>query len=332
MSLRAVAFACLVAVVSSETVYDPPEAGTALDAVEKALNQIVQNPHLPAAQLAAAKKVVADVEGTVEFLESAKGKALSKKEKGVKVMAAVKELQNLQTSWQQVTMTKVADHKADLMKQLQAKQAALTKEMKEMKVLNLEMALAKKKLALQKLIDMKHAKDMAASQQESAKDIAAKEEMIANVLKMAKEVQASKVTNASMTHAVKNVAESNPKLLATVNAYLEGRMKTLSANMATLDAAEKKRGAEIKATLEGSVSTKVNAEELKKNKAMLDMLMKKEHRNFLKTRATLSSEYNELDEAVKSIKKGDVSGLSKVMGHMQGEMKSLQAKSHKFLY
>merc|ERR1719181_2006675 len=107
-----------------------------------------------------------------------------------------------------------------------------------MKVLNLEKALAEKKLALENLIEAKQAKD---AHQEDAKAIAAKEEMIANVLKMAKDMQYSKNANASMTHAVKNVAEGKPKLLATVTSYLDGRMKTLSGNMAEIDAAQKKR-------------------------------------------------------------------------------------------
>jgi len=334
MALRVAVIACVAAVCAGVTVYDPPEAGAALDAVENALKAIVSNPHLPAAQLAAAKKCVADVESTVEFLESAKGKALSKKEKGAKVMAAIKELQDLQTSWQSVSMHMVADKKTELMKQLKAKEAEMAKDMKMMKVLNLEKALAEKKLALQKLIDMKNAK---AVKQEDAKEIAAREEMVANVLKMAKDLQSSKGANSSMTHAVKNVADGKPKLLATVNTYLQGRMATLTANMAKLDAAQKKNEDMIRAAMAGksAVMQKGNKDddaELKKSTAMLNMLIKKEQRNYKKVRAPLQSEYTELADAVKSIKKGDVSGLSKVMAHMQGEMKSLQAKSKKFLY
>merc|ERR1719482_1006001 len=119
---------------------------------------------------------------------------------------------------------------------------------------------------------MKHAKE---AKQEDDKEIAAREEMIAKVLKMAKDVQSSKGANASMTHAVKNVTEGNPKLLSTVSAYLDGRMKTLSGNMAQLDAAEKKREEEIKATLAEPAGAKGNAEELKKSMAQLDAAEKK---------------------------------------------------------
>jgi hypothetical protein len=293
MSLRVVILACVAAVYSSVTVYNPPEAGNALDALESALNKIVSNTHLPASQLAAAKKVVVDVESTVQFLESAKGKALSKEAHGAKVMAAIKELQDLQDSWQKASEAKVTDRRAKLEKKLQEKQAELAKDMKMMKVLNLEKALAEKKLKLQTLIDSKREGD---AKKEDAKEIAAREEMIANVLKMAKEVQSSHGTNATMTHAVKTVAEGKPKLLATVNSYLEGRMKTISASMATIDAAEKKREGEIKATLGGAEGTKANAEELKKSEAILNMLMKKEKRNYMKMRATLQTEYNELEK------------------------------------
>merc|ERR1719420_1239298 len=145
-------------------------------------------------------------------------------------------------------MTNVADKKAELLKQLQEKEAELAKDQKMMKVLNLEKKLAEKKLALQKLIDAKHAKDAAAAQQEDAKELAKHEEMVASLVKMAKELQSSKGANASMTHAVKKVADGKPKLLESVNAYLQGRMKTLSTNMADLDGKEKQREAMIKST------------------------------------------------------------------------------------
>merc|ERR1711924_75093 len=166
---------------------------------------------------------------------------------------------------------------------------------------------------------------------EDAKTVADREEMIANVLKLAKDVQSSKGAKATMTHAVKSVGETNPKLLAQVSNYLQSRMKTLSGNMADIDSSMKKREEEINTTLK-EAGPKADAAEMKKSKAMLDMLVKKHKRQYKKMRAGLQSEYNELDSAMKSIKKGDVAGLSKVMTHMQSEMKSLQAKSHKFLY
>merc|ERR1719454_2702257 len=211
------------------------------------------------------------------------------------------------------------------MKQLKEKEAELEKDKKMMKVLNLEKALAEKKLALDNLVEQKQKK---AKEEEDAKEVAKREEMIASVLKMAKDVQSSKAGKASMTHAVKKVAGGNAKGLANVQSYLEGRMKTLSGNMKDLDAAQKKREDMIKATL-GDKAAKSDDKELKKNTAILNMLMKKEQRNYKKVRATFQSEYKELEDAVNSIKKGDVAALSKVMSHMQNEMK---AKSNKFLY
>jgi hypothetical protein len=243
-------------------------------------------------------------------------------------MAAVKQLQDLQTEWQKHGKANVADKKAELMKELEGKKALLAKEMKEMKVLNLEKALAEKKLKLQNLIEAKQAEQ---AHKEDTKTIADREEMIANVLKLAKDVESSKGAKASMTRAVKNVAETNPKLLAQVSTYLQGRMKTLSGNMADIDSSMKKREDEIKATLT-EAGSKIDTAEMKKSKAMLDMLVKKEKRQYKKMSAGLQSEYNELDTAMKSIKKGDIAGLSKVMTHMQSEMKNTQAKSHKFLY
>merc|ERR1719487_319831 len=113
--------------------------------------------------------------------------------------------------------------------------------------------------------------------------------MIASVLKMAKDVQSSKAGKASMTHAVKHVAGGNAKVLANVQSYLEGRMKTLSGNMKDLETAEKKREDMIKATL-GDKAAKSDDKELKKNTAILNMLMKKEQRNYKKVRATFQSE------------------------------------------
>jgi len=330
MALRAVLFACLAVASTSVTVYDPPEAGPALDAVEKALASIVSNPHLPKAMMAEAKKAVANVEDTVHFLESKEGKALSKAERGAKVMSAIKQLQDLQSSWQKASTVSIADRKAALMKQLKDKEAELVKDKKMMKVLNLEKALAEKKLALQKLIEQKQ---NAAATKESEKETKEQDDMVANVLFMARTLASAKGASAKMSDAVKKATEDKPKLLATVSTYINGRMAILSSNMKQIDDAQKKREAEIKATLggdaAGAAKTKEEKEEMKKSQAILTMLMKKEARNAKKMRAGLQSEYNELSSAAAEIKKGDLQKLAEVMQHMQGEKK---AKSGKFLY
>jgi len=335
MALRVVIVACLTAVSCSVMVYDPPEAGPALDAVEKALASIVDNPHLPASMMAGAKKAVASVEDTIHFLESANGKALTKEARGAKVMAAIKQLDDLQSSWQKASASTVADRKAALMKQLAEKEAELVKDKKMMKVLNLEKALAEKKLALQKLIEQKQ---NAAASKESEKATKEQDDMVANVLDMEKTLmteQSTSKTGASvkMSDAVKKATANKPKLLATVSTFINGRMAILSANMKTIDEAQKKREAEIKATLggdaAGAAKTQEEKEEMKKSQAILTMLMKKEARNGKKMRAGLQSEYNELSSAAAEIKKGDLQKLSEVMQHMQTEKK---AGSKKFLY
>jgi len=328
--LRAVLVACLAIVSTSMTVYDPPEAGPALDAVEKALATIVNNPHLPKPMMVMAKKAVANVEDTVHFLESKEGKALSKAERGAEVMSAIKQLQDLQSSWQKASSESISDRKAALMKQLKEKEAELVKDKKMMKVLNLEKALAEKKLALQKLIEQKQ---NAAAKKESEKETKEQDDMVANVLFMERTLASAKGASAKMSDAVKKATEGKPKLLATVSTYLNGRMAILSANMKQIDDAQKKREAEIKATLggdaAGAAKTKEEKEEMKKSQAILTMLMKKEARNAKKMRAGLQSEYNELSSAAAEIKKGDLQKLAEVMQHMQGEKK---AKSGKFLY
>jgi len=330
MALRVVIVACLTAVSCSVMVYDPPEAGPALDAVEQALASIVDNPHLPASMMAGAKKAVASVEDTIHFLESANGKALTKEARGAKVMAAIKQLDDLQSSWQEASASTVADRKAALMKQLAEKEAELVKDKKMMKVLNLEKALAEKKLALQKLIEQKQ---NAAASKESEKATKEQDDMVAKVLEMEKTLATTKGVSAKMSDAVKKATENKPKLLATVSTYINGRMAILSANMKQIDDAQTKREAEIKATLggdaAGAAKTKEEKEEMKKSQAILTMLMKKEARNAKKMRAGIQSEYNELASAVTSIKTGDVKKLSEVMQHMQTATK---AKSQKFLY
>lgn len=330
MSLRVALVSSIVAVCSAVTVYNPPNAGHALDAIEAALSQIVSNKHLSAAQLKSAKKVSADVEKTVAELESEKGKLLSKEAKAAKVTAAIQELQGLQGEWQKEAEQAVSQKKADLMKQLASKEAQLAKEQKMLKVINLEKKLAEKKLALEKLVEMKNEQQRAGAQKEAQKEAAERQEMVANVLNMAKSLQAAQGKNSSMAHAAAKVVDGKPAMLKTVLVHLEGRMSNVSASLAKIDAAEKKREGELKDAMKAPKDGKDDA--ISKGASLLKMLLKKEHRQFEKSRGVLKSEYKELSEAVASIKKGDVAGLTKVMAHMQGEMKALEAKSHKFLY
>jgi len=323
MSLRVVLLASVVA-CSAMTVYNPPNAGVALDAVEKALKNIVNSPNLAKGQLDQAKKVAADVEKTVAELESPEGKKLSKEAKAAKVTASIKELQALQSDWQKNTAQNVAKRKEELMKQLKEKEAELAKDNKMLKVIKLEKQLAEKKLALQKLVEMKNEK---AAAQDMQKKQAAQQEMVANLLKAAKSLQASKGAPAKDSKK-----DSKAATLKGVQTFLEGRIKEVSGSISKLDAAEKKREAEIKAAVGAKVPSNGKTDALDKGKRLLNVLLKKEQRNFKKAQATLKNELHELTGAVTAIKKGDGTALAKVMNHMQGEMKALQAKSQKFLY
>jgi len=330
MSLRAVLLSTIVAACAAVTMYNPPNAGKALDAIEEALSKMVSNPHLSAAQLKSAKAVSASVEKIVAELESSQGKALSKEARAAKVSFAIKALEGLQDEWQKAETKAVSEKKADLMKQLAQKEAELAKEQKMLKVINLEKQLAEKKLALEKLVEMKNSQKQAAAQQEAEKEAAAQQEMVANVLSVAKSLQASKGKGSSTSQAAAKVVDGKPALLKTVLMHLQGRMKNVTDSIAKIDALEKKREAEIKDTLKAPTMGKDDA--IGKGQSLLHMLMKKEHRQFEKSRASLRMEYKDLSESIASIKKGDIAGLTKVMTHMQQEMKSLQAKSHKFLY
>jgi len=303
--------ASLAVTCAAETVYNPPNAGKALDAVEQALSQILKLPHLTKAQLDQAKKVSSDVEKTVAELESPEGKKLSKEAHAAKVTAAIKELQDLQSSFSQSS----TDRKAALMKQLKEKEAELEKDKKMMKVLTLEKKLAEKKLKLQKMIDTKNEQR---AKEQAAKEAADQQEAVAKVVEVAKTMKDGK-----------KLASDK---LKPVMSYLEKREKAATDSLATLDAAEKKRSAEIEALTSAKMPVKDDKDPLAKSQGVLKMLAKKEHRAYLKARAPLASELKELKTAEDSIKKGDVAKLSEVMSHMQGEMKDLQAKSKKFLY
>lgn len=318
MSLRFLVLASGLAACAAVTQYDPPGAGVALDALEKALGNIIKSPNLSKDQLAQAKKVSADVEKTVAELESVEGKKLSKEARAAKVTAAIQELQAMQSDWQKIGDAKVAAQKDKLEKQMKAKQAELAKDMKMLKVLNLEKALAEKKLTLQKLIDSKNKQKAAEAQKEAEKEAAAQAEEVANVLKVAKTLKA-------------DAKPADDKLKGALK-FLEGRVKTVSDQLAVADAEEKKREDQVKALSEQKVPVKDANDPMAKSQGILKMLMKKEHRAYLKATAGLKGELKELNEAVASIKKGDAAALTKVMTHMQAEMKTAQAKSHKFLY
>jgi|Transcript_8987 chromosome segregation ATPase len=308
---------CFFVIGDAATVYDPHHAAKALDDVEKALAQITHLPHLTKAQMAEAKKVTADVEKTVSELESPAGQKLSKEARNAKVTASVKELAHLQTMWSKTADVAIADRKLALERELKEKEEELEKDKKMMKVLTLEKKLAEKKLKLQNMIDQKNAQQ---AKRQAAKEAAEQQAMVSAVMDLAKNMKAAKGKTV--------IAEK----LKPVMSYLENRKKIVSDSLAKIDAEETKREGEISALTSAKMPVKDGKDPLAKSQGMLTMLAKQEHRAYLKARAPIQSELKELNQAVDGIKNGDVAALSKIMGHMQSEMKSLQAKSQKFLY
>jgi len=315
MSLRVVFLTSVVVACSAVAVYDPPDAGVALDAVEKALENIVKSPHLTKTQLAQAKKVSEDVESMVTFLESAEGKKLTKDARATKVKTAIGELQGLQTMWSQEGDKMVATQKAKLMDEMKKKEEELVKDKKLLKVLNLQKALAEKKLALQKLIEKK--KDEATTK-EAEKQAAQQKEIIGDMEALVKSMEAKK--------------KLDDDKVKPVMAYLEERMHKTTATLADMDAANKKQEAEFNGMVTKKMPVQDKTDPLVKAQGVLKMLMKKQQRQFLKAKLPLQSELKELHQAEKAIKENDAASLTKVVTQMQGEMKTAQAKSHKFLY
>jgi len=315
MSLRVVFLASVAVACSAVAVYDPPDAGVALDAVEKALQNIVKSPHLTKTQLAQAKKVSEDVESTVTFLESAEGKKLTKDARAAKVKVSIKELQDLQTMWTKEGDKMIATQKTKLMEEMKKKEEELVKDKKLLKVLNLQKALAEKKLALQKLIEQK--KDAAATK-EAEKQAAQLKEMVGDMESLAKDMVDKK-----------KPADDKVK---PVMAYLEDRVKKAAAKLDDMDAANKKQEAEFNGMVTKKMPAQDKQDPLVKAQGVLKMLMKKQHRQFLKARVPLDNELKELKSAVTAITKNDAASLTKVVAQMQGDMKTAQAKSHKFLY
>jgi len=315
MPLHAVLLACAVVASSAAAVYDPPDAGVSLDVVEKALGALVKNPHLTATQMAQAQKVVDDVEKTAAELGSAAGKKLSKEARAAKVFASIKELKDLQADWSKASTQMVASHKAKLMEEMKAKEDELAKDQKMLKVLNLQKALAEKKLSLQKLIEKKN--DQAAEKvtQEEAKK---KEEMVAKMLEVAKSMQAK--------------TKPADDKVQPVMAYLRGRAKDVNASLAKMEDANTKQEAEMSKMASQKLPVLDQKDPLVKAQSVIKMFMKKQQRQFQKSKLPLENEGKELQHAISAINKGDAAELLKVGTKMQGEMKTLQAKSHKVLY
>jgi len=296
-----------------------------LAAVETALKRVTELPHLSQEQRAAAKKVVADVDATVEEVEAGKliGAARNKR-----VGFAIKELQDLQKDWLHTT---TASKVEALEQEIAAKKALLKKSEVELKMFKLEKELATKKLLLKKLVAEKgQAQDL----EKERKEDSAQEAMVSKLLGVAKALAAAKKPHAAASQQKVPLTAAVPGLSALV-AQLQAQEQKAAAAIKHMDAEEKVREATLsRSARAGEEAPMKNAtsDAMQKGEIMLKQLVKEEHRKFLKARAVKEAQRQELADGVQSIQKGDTTALAHLMVKMEKESKSLQAKTKGFLY
>jgi len=296
-----------------------------LAAVETALKKVTELPHLSQEQRAAAKKVVADVDATVEEVEAGKliGAARNKR-----VGFAIKELQDLQKDWLHTT---TASKVEALEQEIAAKKALLKKSEVELKMFKLEKELATKKLLLKKLVAEKgQAQDL----EKERKEDSAQEAMVSKLLGVAKALAAAKKPHAAASQQKVPLTAAVPGLSALV-AQLQAQEQKAAAAIKHMDAEEKVREATLsRSARAGEEAPMKNAtsDAMQKGEIMLKQLVKEEHRKFLKARAVKEAQRQELADGVQSIQKGDTTALAHLMVKMEKESKSLQAKTKGFLY
>lgn len=296
-----------------------------LAAVETALKRVTELPHLSQEQRAAAKKVVADVDATVEEVEAGKliGAARNKR-----VGFAIKELQDLQKDWLHTT---TASKVEALEQEIAAKKALLKKSEVELKMFKLEKELATKKLLLKKLVAEKgQAQDL----EKERKEDSAQEAMVSKLLGVAKALAAAKKPHAAASQQKVPLTAAVPGLSALV-AQLQAQEQKAAAAIKHMDAEEKVREATLsRSARAGEEAPMKNAtsDAMQKGEIMLKQLVKEEHRKFLKARALKEAQRQELADGVQSIQKGDTTALAHLMVKMEKESKSLQAKTKGFLY
>lgn len=296
-----------------------------LAAVESSLKQVTELPHLSPEQRAAAKKVVAEVDATVEEVTAGK---LSGAARNKKVSFAIKELQDLQKDWLNTT---TASRVEVLENELAAKKALLKRSEVELKMATMEKELATKKMLLKKLLAQK---GQAQELEKQRKEDNAQQAMVAKLLGAAKALAASKKPHAVASQKKVNLTAAVPGLSALV-AQLQGQEQKVAAAIEHMDAEEKVREATLSASAKAGEAAPVKnatTDAMRKGEKMLKRLMKEEHRNYLKARALKESQRQELVDGIQGIQKGDTTALANVMVKMEAESKSMQAKTKGFLY
>lgn len=298
-----------------------------LSAVATTLEKLEKLPRLSVKQRDAAKKVVQDVEATVAAIESGKLTGAAQHEK---VGIAVKELTALQQDWLNATMALGE-------RELAMKKEMLKKAEMELKLVKLEKELGEKKLMLKKLTAQK---DQASDLEKERKEDAAEQTMVAKLLATAKALAGRKpaqkhtqAVNAKTAPAVPKFNATNSPL-ADILTDLKAREKNASDGIARLDAEEKKKEARFDEMIKANAKVPAAGQTAatKKSAAMMKMLVKQAHREYLKMRAAKVLVRKNLEDGVHSVETGDVAGLTKLMGKMQRETKSADAHSKNFLY
>ena len=141
------------------------------------MKQVTELPHLSSEQRAAAKKVVADVDATVEELEAGKLIGAARKKRA---SFSIVEPTDLQRDWLNTT---TASRVEALQREIDAKKALLKKSEVELKMIKLEQLLLKKLVA---------EKDQAKELEKQRKEDSAQEAMVSKLLAAAKALAAKK--------------------------------------------------------------------------------------------------------------------------------------------
>lgn len=298
-----------------------------LAAVEKSLKTLTDLPHLSPEQRAAAKKVVAVVDATVEDVEAGK---LTGAARNKQVGLAITELQGLQRDWLNVTTVSKVEA---LEKAIAAKKAQLKEAEAELKLVHMEKELAEKKMLLKKLQAQKGQSEEMSKQK---KEDATQEEMVSKLLGMAKALAASKKpleAHASVLQPNASALAANPAL-NELTAQLKAQEHNISASIERLDVEAKAQEAALSRSIEegSKMPAKLATKAMSQSEKMMKTLLKDEHRKYLKTRALKESQRKELQDGIKSIQQGDTTALAKLILKMETEGKSLQAKTKGFLY
>mmetsp|Transcript_173241 Transcript_173241/g.555643 ORF Transcript_173241/g.555643 Transcript_173241/m.555643 type:complete len:398 (+) Transcript_173241:74-1267(+) len=298
-----------------------------LAAVESSLTKLVTSGHLSPDMWSEAKKVAASVNSVVDQIEA--GKLVGDKQR-TEVAGAIKQLQSLQQDMQKVAST---SNVTKLEQELAEKKALLAKDEKELQVFGLQKKLLEKKMQLQRLIGEKQAVEKSERQRSEA---AAQTAQIAQLVEAAKVLAVTKksTTKTVVSRAAGKPTTALPPQMEAILADLSARAQNVSADLAKMDAEEKKNQANLRHTLDVASKAKVygKRDSIVRGADVIHMMSKRERRQYLKARTMKILEMKDLTDGIQSIKTGDVKALTKLLNKMQHENKQWVAKTQGFLH